>query len=49
MCNNIFYIKEGVIIEYAPTGRCYTDETVQPEPRYLRLKNTATPIRNPAP
>lgn len=37
VCNNIFYIKEGVVIEYAPTGRCYTDETVQPQPRYLRL------------
>ena len=38
VCNNIFYIKDGVVIEYVPTGRCYTDETVQPEPRYLRLK-----------
>lgn len=38
-CNNIFYIKDGVVIEYAPTGRCYTDETVQPEARYERLKN----------
>lgn len=38
VCNNIFYIKEGVVIEYAPTGRCYTNETVQPQPRYLKLK-----------
>ena len=38
VCNNIFYIKDGIVIEYAPTGSCYTDETVQPEPRYLRLK-----------
>ena len=37
VCNNIFYIKDGVVIEYAPTGSCYTDETVQPQPRYLRL------------
>lgn len=37
VCNNIFYIKSGVVIEYAPTGRCYTDETVQPQPRYLQL------------
>lgn len=38
VCNNIFYIKDGKVIEYAPTGRCYTDETVQPESRYLRLR-----------
>lgn len=37
VCNNIFYIKDGVVIEYAPTGRCYTDITVQPQPRYLQL------------
>ena len=37
VCNNIFHIKSGVVIEYAPTGRCYTDETVQPQPRYLQL------------
>ena len=37
-CNNIFYIKAGKVIEYAPTGRCYTDETVRPEARYERLK-----------
>jgi hypothetical protein len=37
VCNNIFYIKNGKIIEYAPTGRCYTNETVQPQARYLRL------------
>lgn len=33
-CNNIFYIKDGKIIEYAPTGsggmRCFTNETLQP-------------------
>lgn len=39
VCNNIFYIKDRKIIEYVPTGRCYTDETVQPQARYLRLKN----------
>ena len=38
VCNNIFYIKNGKVIEYAPTGRCYTNETAQPEARYLRLK-----------
>ena len=39
VCNNIFYIKNGKVIEYAPTGRCYTDETVQPQARYVRLKS----------
>jgi hypothetical protein len=39
VCNNIFYIKDGVVIEYAPTGSCYTDETVQPQARYLHLRN----------
>lgn len=37
VCNNIFYIKNRKVIEYAPTGRCYTNETVQPEERYRRL------------
>lgn len=37
-CDNIFYIKNGRVVEYAPTGRCKTDETVQPQRRYLRLK-----------
>jgi hypothetical protein len=39
VCNNIFYIKDGKIIEYAPTGRCYTDATVQPQARYERMKS----------
>jgi len=39
VCNNIFYSKEGMILEYAPTGRCDTDETLQPEGRYLSLKS----------
>lgn len=38
-CNNIFYIKEGKVLEYAPTGRCYTEAKVQPEAPYLRLKS----------
>ncbi|HEV2173473.1 MAG TPA: hypothetical protein VGR71_07895 [Nitrospira sp.] len=38
VCNNIFYIKDGKVIEYAPTGRCYTDSTLQPQARYLRLE-----------
>lgn len=39
VCNNIFYIKNGIVIEYAPTGSCYTDETVQPQARYVQLRN----------
>ncbi len=31
VCNNIFYIKEAKVLEYAPTGRCYTEEKVKPE------------------
>ena len=37
VCNNIFYIKEGKVLEYAPTGRCYTDETITPQARYRNL------------
>jgi hypothetical protein len=36
-CDNIFYIKNGVVVEYAPTGHCYTDETVRPQSRFQRL------------
>ena len=36
-CNNIFYIKNGIVIEYAPTGsggmRCFTDDSVLPSSR----------------
>jgi hypothetical protein len=32
-CDNIFYIKDKKVLEYKPVGRCYTDETVQPEKR----------------
>jgi len=39
VCNNIFYIKDGKVLEYAPTGRCYTDESAQPQARYLRLRD----------
>lgn len=37
VCNNIFYIRDGVILEYAPTGRCYTNSSLQPEARYRTL------------
>ncbi|MGD9851980.1 MAG: hypothetical protein AB7T38_11980 [Nitrospirales bacterium] len=35
VCNNLFYIREGKVLEYAPTGLCTTDEKVQPEGRFL--------------
>lgn len=41
-CNSIFYIKDSKVIEYAPTGSCYTNETVQPQARYKRLKATTS-------
>jgi hypothetical protein len=34
VCNNIFYIFNGRVIKYVPTGRCYTDETAQPQGIY---------------
>lgn len=36
-CNNIFYIKDNKVIEYAPTGKCFTDERVRPQARYKKL------------
>ncbi len=30
VCNNVFFIKDGYVVEYRPIGRCYTDETVRP-------------------
>ena len=33
-CDNIFYIREGKVIEYKPVGWCYTDDTVRPEKGY---------------
>lgn len=37
VCNNLFYIKNGKVIEYAPTGQCMTNDSVRPERRYLSL------------
>ena len=39
VCNNMFYIKEEKVLEYAPTGRCDTSEKIQPAARYLRPKS----------
>ena len=34
-CNNIFYIREGYVLEYRPTGsggvRCFTDASLRPQ------------------
>ena len=38
VCNNLFYIRDGKVLEYVPTGRCTTDEKVQPEARFLKSK-----------
>ena len=35
-CNNLFYVREGRVLEYAPTGRCITNDTVLPQQRYRR-------------
>ncbi len=37
-CNNIFYIKGGKVLEYAPTGQCMTDESVRPQPGFDRFQ-----------
>lgn len=37
VCNNIFYIRDGRVVEYAPTGRCMTAATLQPEARWRSM------------
>lgn len=39
MCNNIFYIKQGKVLEYAPTGRCDTNEKLYPNTQSLGFKS----------
>lgn len=39
VCNNMFYIKEGIVLEYAPTGRCDTGKKIQPHAENRALKN----------
>ena len=36
-CDNIFYIRDGKVLEYKPVGQCYTDNTVRPEPGWDRF------------
>src|SRR3990167_9824234 len=43
-CDNIFYIKDGRVLEYRPTGdRCFTDERVRPQPGWERFTQTRAP------
>lgn len=35
-CNNIFYVQGDRVLEYRPTGSCYTDKRAQPEARWLQ-------------
>ncbi len=37
-CNNVFLIKDETVVSYEPKGQCYTDERVQPEGRYRKVK-----------
>jgi hypothetical protein len=30
VCNNIFYIKDQIVVAYAPLGNCFTDNRAQP-------------------
>lgn len=32
VCNNLFYIQDRKVVRYAPTGNCYTDVSVRPQP-----------------
>jgi hypothetical protein len=36
-CDNIFFIRDGKVLEYAPTGSCFTSDAQRPQARYLTL------------
>ncbi len=38
VCNNLFYIQGAKVVRYAPTGNCYTDDSVRPQVGYLTPK-----------
>ena len=40
VCNNLFYIKDKIVLEYKPSGRCMTAEFLQPEARFRKLNGT---------
>ncbi len=31
VCNNLFYVQDGRVTRYVPTGSCYTDDSVRPQ------------------
>lgn len=33
-CANLFYVQDGKVTRYAPTGSCYTDDSVRPQAGY---------------
>ena len=36
-CDNIFYIRDGKVIEYRPTGYCKTNDIVRPQPGWEKF------------
>jgi len=36
-CDAVFYIRDGRVLETKPVGKCYTDDTVRPEPGWERF------------
>jgi len=38
-CNNIFYIKDGVVLEYMAQGNCITNKSLQPEYRLSKFRD----------
>ena len=36
-CDNIFYIRDGKVLEYKPVGRCITNSSVRPEVGWERF------------
>ena len=38
-CNNIFYIKDGVVLEYMAQGSCFTNKSLQPEYRLSKYRD----------
>ena len=39
-CNNIFYIHENCVVEYRPTGRCYTNASARPQGHWSRCSES---------
>ncbi|MET4575976.1 hypothetical protein [Ottowia thiooxydans] len=38
VCNNLFYIQGSKVLRYAPTGDCFTNDSVKPQWDYLPPK-----------